>query len=191
MRPPSRRAAPAAAVAPAQGSLHLYVRCHDVVFAVDTAWVDRLFTPDEVGLHPVRPGEPASQAEALVGAIDVSGRLHTAWDLGALVGLPPVATAWVALRGIAVVGGAEIPLALRTGACLLVAPIPPVTPVPRGIFRARRAAFTAVFPTEGVAHVMGGDLVGLRLDPSLLWTPSELTLSGRVAAGEGLARPGQ
>ena len=60
-----------------------------------------------------------------------------------MLGLPPVSTAWVLLQ--AGPGAEPVPIALRTGPCLIVQPMPAAAPLPAALFRDRGAGIVGAF----------------------------------------------
>src|SRR5262245_10093457 len=97
------------------GELFVVVSCHSLVCAVATRWVARLLLDDEV-------------APAQRDVVSIDGRRCAAWDLGAMLGLPPLGHAWVLLN--VPYRGEEVPIALRTGPCLTVQPLAAFTALP-------------------------------------------------------------
>ena len=133
-----------------------------VVCALPTRWVARLLLLEEARL-----------VEAS-GVLEVSGRPFAAWDLSQLLGIELAPRAWVLMT--LPHRGKVVPIALRTGACLVVDVLGPTLPVPAGIFRARRAAFPAGFDVAQRRKTSQA-VVGLCFDPSGLFTPVELETS--------------
>jgi hypothetical protein len=153
------------------GELFVVVACHDLVCAVATRWIARLLLIDEV---------EAPGADVVL----VGGRRWAAWDLGRMLGLPPLDHAWVLLN--VPHAGAELPIALRTGPCLTVQPIAAFTALPEGLFRARRGALPAAFPASEIKGRTDA-LFGLCFDPARAWTSTELENSVRsISPGEVL-----
>lgn len=152
---------------PGAPELSLFFDCHGTVLALPVRRVERLLLSDEVTVEPERQGV----------SIAVAGnQRYAAWNLGALLELAPFATAWVLLR--VPHEGAELPLALSTGRCLLVAPLTQgVSSLPPGLFRGRNRALWGTFPVTGVEGAKLSGVMGLCLDPLHLWSPEELALS--------------
>jgi hypothetical protein len=151
------------------------VRCHDHVLAVSTKHVERLLLPEEISRVELvaepgdGKGDKARRAVALV-----NGRYYAAWDLGQMLEMPALSNAWMLLKLPR--GDSEVPLALRTGACLAVHPVRKSVPLPPGLFKARRGAFSSAF--DGVqVGTSAPSLVGLCLEPDSLWTTAELEAS--------------
>jgi hypothetical protein len=154
--------------------LAVMVRARSLVIAIPTRWVARLTLATEV--KTIKTGLPA--------LVDVEGTTHAAWDLGAMIYRAPIDGAWVLLR--VPHEGKTLRLALRTGPCLVVAPVPPLAEIPRSILLRRRGAFAGAFAGGHGLDEAGGAPYGLALDPTGLWTPEELTASARVLeAGSG------
>ena len=131
-----------------------------VVCALPTRWVVRLLLLEE-----------ARRADASGGLLDVGGHRFATWDLAELLGLELEPRAWVLMN--LPHRGKTVPIALRTGACLVVDVLGPTLPVPPGIFRARRAAFPAGFDVTRRRKTSQA-VVGLCFDPSGLFTHQEL-----------------
>ena len=89
-----------------------------------------------------------------------------------MLDLPPVTAAWVLLR--VPFGSGEISIALRTGPCLMVQPVPETVPLPPGLFRARGAGLSGAFATRALRGKHLDGAVGIAFDPAHLWTPAEL-----------------
>jgi hypothetical protein len=150
------------------GELFVVVGCHGLVCAVATRWVSRLLLADEV--EAPRAARPEGEV------VSIGGRRCAAWDLGGMLGLPPLGHAWVLLD--VPYGGEEIPIVLRTGPCLTVQPLAAFTALPDGLFRARRGMLPAAFPA-GEVKGRTDALFGLCVDPPRAWTSTELEKSVR------------
>jgi hypothetical protein len=167
------------------GELCVLFECHSVVCALPVRWVSRLLLADEARFV-TSSGEAPYQQETrrleLGGSkvVEAYGQRCTAWDLGEMLELPPLRSAWVYIT--LPHRNRTVSLALRTGPCLLVGPVSKLTEVPGNIFRARRAGLPAAFPVRGTAAGGTNALVGLYLDPRGLWTEAELDRSASVAA---------
>ena len=167
-RPPV--SAPLVATPAAPAPLQLFALCTPFVVAVAADAVDRLLLPHEVRLVPA----PGLAPPASLGTLAVAGIRYSAWDLGALLGLPSQDGAFVLVRPRA---EGHPPMALRTGPCLSVAPLQPdgLAPLSPGLFRARRGAFTSAFGAVGLrAGREDVAPIGLALDITRLWSPDEL-----------------
>jgi hypothetical protein len=142
-----------------RGELAVIVAAHSIAVAIGTRWVSRLALPSDARV--IRTGKP--------GLVAIAGATYAAFDLGELLGLQPLSSAWVMLD----VPHAKrtVPIALRTGACLVVEALPRTVQLPRGAFEQRNAAMRGAF-TATSRH--GGALFGLSLDPTRLFTASEL-----------------
>ena len=142
-----------------RGELAVIFAAHGVAVAIAAKWVTRLALPADV--KTVRSGKP--------GLVAVGGAVHASWDLGEILGLGPLASAWVML---------DVPhrdktlrVALRTGACLVVEGLPRTVEIPRGVLVSRKGAVRGAF---GATQRHGGALFGLLLDPARLFTSIEL-----------------
>jgi hypothetical protein len=148
--------------------LCVFFDCHGMVVAMPVRRVERLLLAEEVA---VRPESSHGVSIALV-----QRRPYAAWNLGRLLELPPLSTAWVLLR--IPHEGADLPLALNTGRCLLVGSLGRhVTSIPPGLFRDRHSALWGTFPTGEVSGARLGGVMGLCLDPLRLWHGPELASS--------------
>jgi hypothetical protein len=136
-----------------------------VVCALPTRWVSRLVLLDEARL-----------LDGAGGLLDVGGHIFAAWELSDLLGVELVPRAWVLMN--LPHRGKTVPIALSTGACLLVDVLGPTLPVPIAMFRARGAAFPAGFDVTSRRKTSQA-VVGLCFDPSGLFTPDELESSAR------------
>jgi hypothetical protein len=142
-----------------RGELAVIVAAHGVAVAIAARWVSRLALPSDV--RAVRSGKP--------GLVAIAGTLHASWDLGELLGLGPLSSAWVMLDVPHKKGTLRV--ALRTGACLVVEALPRTVALPRGALTARNTAVRGAF---GATARHGGALFGLSLDPTRLFTSIEL-----------------
>ena len=142
-----------------RGELAVVVAAHGTAVAIATRWVSRLALPSDA--RTIRTGNP--------GLVAIGDKTCAAWDLGELLGLPALSAAWVLLE--VPHGKKTIPVALRTGACLVVEALPKTIPLPHRALAARSDAVRGAFAATG-RH--GGALFGLSLDPTRLFTPSEL-----------------
>jgi hypothetical protein len=154
---------------PVAAGLRLYVSGGALLFALPAEPVERLLLADEARLTGgADPRPPAS-----LGVLAVGRLAYSAWDLSLLLGRVPQPEAWVLLR-LPRAGG-PLPLALRTGACVAVRPLPPrVYPLPAGLGRVRPRLFDAAFPVSGLGRVRGAAGVGLSLQLKQLWREDEL-----------------
>jgi hypothetical protein len=158
--------------APQNTDLSIVVACHSLVCAIPTRYIMRLALNDEVSV--------LSGSNDLV----VSGEERLAsFNLGTLLGMPPLTSAWVFLN--VPVMGVLVPIALQTGACLFVRTIVVEAPLPVGLFALRGAAMRGAF-VAGTQLGLDNTLpYGLVLAIERLWTDKELHM-----AKSRLERPG-
>ncbi len=148
--------------------LHLFARCGAWVLALSADPLERVLTAGDERF--IAPADDAPKGVGLGRALVVDGTCYGAWDLGLLLGLGEQAGAWALLR-LATPSGA-LPIALRLGACLDVGPLPPLTPLPRGLFAARAAALDGAF--RSARPPAGVEPLGLHLQVGRLWSEAEL-----------------
>jgi hypothetical protein len=159
--------------------------------------VDRLLRRDEVEVMPLRGRRGKEAAVPLPQVVQAAGEPFVAWNLGTMLDLPPVTTAWVLLRVPAPpIPGTSgdlprtlVPLAVRTGACLMVQTVVAAVPLPAGLFRARGAGITGAFATSALRGKRLEASIGICLDPASLWTSAEL-FSSRAALAAANEDPG-
>jgi hypothetical protein len=182
----SRLASSAALLREAEPATELavVVGCHGLVCTLPVRHVERLLRRDEVEAVrlPRRPG--AAPLPQVVAAADEP---FAAWNLGTMLELPPLTSAWVLLR-VPMPTGDPVPIALRTGACLMVQSIPPSVPLPAGVARSRGAGLAGAFATAGLRGKRLDARLGLCLDPLRLWTAAELE-SSRAAVEAAYEEP--
>jgi len=158
-----RRAAPVT-------ELCIVVECHTFVGAIPVRYVTRLVLNEDV--TPV----PQFGAEF----VQSGGDLFVASNLGALLELPALGSAWVLLH-VPHAGG-RVPIALQTGTCVAVREVCVEAPLPAGLFRARGAAVLGAFVADASRGFGGSTLYGLVLDLTKLWSRAELDISARLIA---------
>jgi hypothetical protein len=141
-------------------ALHLFVRAGGWLLAVSARDVERIALGEDVAWVERRS---LAARDGHLGSLAVGSVCYSAWDLGLMFGLGAVDAAWVLLR---LPGGeAPLPVALRVGTCVRVAPLPGLlTALPAAVFRRRRAVAGAFFE---------GGTAGLALDTALLWSDEE------------------
>jgi hypothetical protein len=161
---------------PAKGAaeLSVLVACHSFLVAIPVRNVVRLYLHDEIG-----PLARTGQGGAQLGTIRADNRVCAAWDLGALLELAPLDRAWVVVDVER--DGKRVPIALRTGACALVAPVRPDASLPGRIFRTREKAFPAAFAAASLEAQVPA-LFGLWLDVARLFTNEEVAASSAAIA---------
>ncbi len=157
-----------------KGELSVLVACHSFLVALPTRSVVRLFLPDEV-TEVARDGENG----AFLGTLRAGTRVCAAWDLGRMLELEPLDSAWVVLDVDR--GGRRVSIALRTGVCALVVEVRPEASLPGRLFRARSQAFPAAFAASPY-DPRGQALFGLWMDPARLFTDEEISLSRDAVA---------
>jgi hypothetical protein len=169
--------------------LAVVVACHNLVCALPVRHVERLFLREEVELRAPAHRRPAAPAARLPQVVYASGEPFAAWNLGSLLELPPVSTAWVLMR-IPVPRGGEpdpgppVAIALRTGPCLVVQPMPAAAALPPGLFRARGEGIVSAFATSQLRGKRPEAALGLSLDPTRLLAHAELERSRAAVAAE-------
>ncbi len=146
--------------------LCVFFSCHNYMFSIPSRRVERLVLSDDVKVCRSRSGSVS------IPVVRSGQTKFAAWNLGRMVELPTCKGSWILLRISH--AGAELPLALCVGACLLVAPIQETTPLPPGVFRGRHSALWATFETTSVSARLGKTSMGLCLDPLRLWSRKEL-----------------
>jgi hypothetical protein len=161
--------------------LVVVIACHGVVCTLPVRRVERLLLREAVtlpglGAHRARePGRPLPQV------VYAGDEPFAAWNLGTMLGLPPVSTAWVLLQ---VNHGAElVPIALRTGPCLIVQPMPASSPLPPALFRERGPGIVGAFSTGQLRGRPMALTMGLCLDPQRFWSEQELAGSRAAVLG--------
>jgi len=158
----------AVVAAKGRGELSVLVACHTFLVALPARSVVRLFLPGEVTERVTETGD------ALLGTVRAADRLCAAWDLGRMLELDPLTSAWVVLDVER--GGRRVSIALRTGVCALVVEVRPEAALPTRTFKARAQAFPAAFAASPYGpHDMA--LFGLWMDPARLFTDDELARS--------------
>jgi hypothetical protein len=144
------------------GELSVLVRLHELVASIPARWITRLVLPSEVSL--LTAGAPD--------VVEFAGTRHAAWDLGALLEIPPLVGAWLLMR--VPHRGRVMPIALRTGECLAVATSPKSVGLPSRLLRRREQALGRAFATKE------GDGCGVVIELAHLWSNVELDASARA-----------
>jgi hypothetical protein len=159
-----RSKADGGAVTPAAPrGLGVIVACHHLVCAISTERVIRLVLPENV-------------TEVSPGILGIDRERFAIWDLGERLGLPSTRVAWCLLRIPSASG--DIPLALATGRCHVVGPLPTRRSLPTELFSSRGVAIAGVFVDE--------TRCGIELDVMRLWTPAELAASAALLRSASL-----
>ena len=89
-------AAAAEAAHPAT-ELVVVIACHGLLCTLPVRRVERLLLREAVSLQPP-PGRRPRERRALPQVVYAAEEPFAAWNLGTMLGLPPVSTAWVLLR---------------------------------------------------------------------------------------------
>lgn len=142
--------------------LAVFARAGGFLFALDAAAVERIVLPDQIDAEVRRPTGTASR-------VQVGGQWYPVQSLAALFGVSERGHALVLVR----LDG-EIALAIEVGACLKVAALPALTPIPAAAVRGRGAAVRGAFATAGVLATEPAPY-GLALDLARLLAPDELS----------------
>lgn len=140
--------------------LSVLVRCGPIVCAIPTRWVARLVLVDEAVVTKD-------------GIIEMGGARHPYWDLADLLGVQQARSAWALVRAprrSSMGGQDELVLALGTGTCVGVQPVPDSVALPPEVFVKRPKAIAGVFVPEATL----GATYGLELDIAHLLTGEEL-----------------
>jgi hypothetical protein len=124
---------------PASGRLSLMALCGDLVVAVDAMSIREIRRVEETKARPLERG---------MFALDLDGERVRGWDLGELLGVAVVPTAWVVVE----LPGSRL-AALRVGRCVTVQSLPVCRTLPHGIFTRRTRALAAGFSTAGIAEL--------------------------------------
>jgi hypothetical protein len=176
--------------------LAVVVGCHGFVCTFPVQHVDRLLRRDEVEVMPPRGRRGKDAGAPLPQVVKAAGEPFVAWNLGTMLDLPPVTAAWVLLRvpappvpGTSGEQRTMVPLAVRTGTCLMVQTVQASVPLPAGLFRARGAGIAGAFATSALRGKRLDAAIGICLDPPRLWTSAEL-LSSRAALAAVNEEPG-
>lgn len=138
--------------------LCVIVTCHQVVCAIPTECIVRLALPEDA-------------VEIAPGILDAFGERYTVWDLGERLGFAKTRDAWCLLRIPAPSG--PVSIALATGPCRVVAPLPRTFELPAALFSTVRGAAIAGIFADRAGY-------GVVLDPIALWTPAELGSSAAL-----------
>lgn len=156
------------------GPLCVLARCHFLVCAIETRWIERLAMPEDVHDQPDqrRPDGPWP--------VHCGGNRYAGWDLGERLGLAATASAWVLLR--LPHGPQQLAVALRTGPCLVVRPVLGAALLPAWMFGVRGRGIRSAFRLASMLE-SGAAGAGLWLDAVRLWTEHEMRASAALVAG--------
>jgi hypothetical protein len=175
---PTSSAAAAEATQPA-AELVVVIACHGLVCTLPVQRVERLLLREAVSLQPPPGRRPREVGRALPQVVYAAEEPYAAWNLGTMLGLPPLSNAWVLLQA----GGADpVPIALRTGPCLIVQPMPAATPLPAALFRDRGRGIVGAFSAGQLRGRPAALSMGLCLDPRRFWSEQELAGSRAAVA---------
>jgi hypothetical protein len=180
---PESSAASAEARQPAT-ELVVVIACHGLVCTLPVRRVERLLLREAVSLHPPPGRRPRDVGRPAPQVVYAAEEPYAAWNLGTMLGLPPLSNAWVLLQA----GGADpVPIALRTGPCLVVQPLPESAPLPPALFRDRGRGIVGAFSADQLRGRPTGLTMGLCLDPQRFWSEQELigSRAAVAAAREG------
>jgi hypothetical protein len=162
------------AVQPAS-ELVVVVACHGLVCTLPVRGVERLLLREAVSLHAPAGRRPRELGPSLPQVVYAADEPFAAWNLGTMLRLPPVSTAWVLLRIGA--GPDPVPIALRTGPCLIVQPLPASAALPPTVFKERGPGIVGAFSTAQLRGKPVAPTMGLCLEPARFWTEAELDAS--------------
>jgi hypothetical protein len=121
---------------PASGRLALLAVCGELVIAVEAMSIREIRRVAETTARPLDRGKFA---------LELDGERVRGWDLGELLGIATVPTAWV----IVDLPGARR-AAFRVGRCVTVQSLPVCRALPHRIFTSRARALAAAFSTAGI-----------------------------------------
>jgi hypothetical protein len=154
--------------------------CHQLICALPARWIDHLVLPDEVVFLGERERSRTAPQASGWRLVMVGEYRYLACNLGTQLGMPPVHAAWALLH--VEHDGVVLPIALQTGPCLVVQPLGAGAPLPASAFRTRAGAITSMFSTNLLRTKADLVEVGVRLEPSQLWTEAELDQAAALFA---------
>lgn len=155
-----------------RSELCVVVACHTFACAIPVRYVERLALDEDVKAVPGRSA-----------VVESNGERFAAANLGTLLGTPQLGQAWVLLR-VPVANGV-VPIALRTGPCLMVRQVAIEAPLLPGLFERRGAAVLGAF-TAGTQRGFAEQIAyGLVLALHQLWEPRELEHLRKLVSSEG------
>lgn len=146
---------------PSAAGLALFVRTAPFVFAIDSAVVERMLLADEVD-------DTVRHPDGTTARIQVGGHWYATASLAALFGSPAPCPALVLLRL-----ADDVRLGLQVGACLKVAPLPPLMAVPPRLVRTRGPGVRGAFETRELLAGAAVGPCGLAIDPWAILTRAE------------------
>ncbi len=155
-----------------QSALHLVFSVHHDIMAVPVSSIVRMALADEVKIEAVGDRMVVTSGDTA----------YCAWDLGTLFDQPPVDSAWI-FAEVPTKDG-PLPIALRSGACLMVGGVELAREFPDGFLHGRGRAVTGAF---AVPERLAGERasVGWMVDLTRLLTQSE------IAQATGVLRASQ
>jgi hypothetical protein len=165
---------------PVSHRLSLLALCGDLVVAIDAMSIREIRRVEETAVRAGARGMSVLELEGELGRELVPG-----WDLGELLGIATVPSAWV----IVDVPGLPRRVGFRLGRCVTVQSLPVCRAIPRGLFASRPGAIAAAFSTAAIPELMGHvsgvaiDLSGVLGDGELA-AIAEVRKEGREAALE-------
>lgn len=152
----------------ARADLAVFVHAGEHLFAIRAAQVERLVLADELGAAWPDGGGPIAIAGTWYAGVALLERFAAGAPGGAVV----LARRADGLR-----------LALQVGACVRVAPLPPVVAVPAALVRHGASAIAGAFPAGAIDPE--GSAFGLLVDLDAAWSSAEAAaLRQRLAAAE-------
>lgn len=167
-----RRATPVA-------ELCVVVGCHSLACAIPTRYIAHLALNEDATAVAGTDGR----------VIKVAREYYATSNLGPLLELPLLADAWVLLH-LPTTNG-SVPIALRTGPCLVVRDVAVEAPLSPTLFKYRGEAVAGAFVAGQLRGYADDTLYGLVLNAHKLWTAQELAqLQDAVASAKQAAPDG-
>lgn len=153
------------------GDIHLYLGCHNWLFALEGSPIERIVLPHALDL----PAKSGSDSEAYRGVAQFGKRSYAAFDIGRLMGRRVSIKSFVLME--VSFEGTSLPMALGFGPCFGVGRLPEtaLVPLPEGLAAGRNGAMAKAFVRGRVPTLKRiSSTIGIVLRPELLWTPTEL-----------------